>query len=65
MNLSSETNDKKKVIYISLGTLFNNSIEFYESCFKAFDNMDAKIIMSVGENTDSNTFKSSPSNFIS
>jgi MGT family glycosyltransferase len=59
-----ETNDKKKVIYISLGTIFNNSIEFYENCFKAFDNMDAKIIMSVGKNIDVNTFKSIPSNFI-
>jgi MGT family glycosyltransferase len=59
-----ETNDKKKVINISLGTIFNNSIEFYENCFKAFDNMDAKIIMSVGKNIDVNTFKSIPSNFI-
>lgn len=64
MSFSLETNDKKKVIYISLGTIFNNSIEFYESCFKAFDNMDVKVIMSVGENTDINTFKFIPSNFI-
>lgn len=65
MSISLETNDKKKVIYISLGTIFNTSIEFYESCFKAFDNMDdVQIIMSVGENIDVNTFKSIPSNFI-
>jgi len=64
MSLSLETNDRKKVIYISLGTIFNNSIEFYESCFKAFDDMDVKIIMSIGKNIDVNTFKSIPSNFI-
>lgn len=64
MSLSLETNDKKKVIYISLGTIFNKSIEFYESCFKAFDNMDVKIIMSIGKTIDVNTFKSIPSNFI-
>ncbi len=64
MFLSLETNDKKKVIYISLGTIFNNSIEFYENCFKAFDNMDVKIIMSIGKNIDVNTFKSIPSNFV-
>lgn len=63
MGFSLENNNKK-VIYISLGTIFNNSIEFYENCFKAFDNMDAQIIMSVGKNTDINTFKSIPSNFI-
>ena len=64
MSFSLETNDKKKIIYISLGTIFNNSIEFYESCFKAFDNMDVKIIMSVGKNTDISAIKSIPSNFI-
>jgi len=64
MNFSLETNDKKKVIYISLGTIFNKSIEFYESCFKAFANMDAKIILSVGKDIDINTFGVIPSNFI-
>jgi len=64
MNFSLEANEKKKVIYISLGTIFNNSIEFYENCFKAFDNMDVKIVMSVGKNTDINAFKYIPSNFI-
>ncbi|MCB2295276.1 glycosyl transferase [Clostridium algoriphilum] len=64
LNFSLETNDKKKVIYISLGTVFNGSIEFYENCFNAFADMDAKIIMSVGKDTDINTFRNIPSNFI-
>ena len=64
MNFSLKPNGNKKVIYISLGTIFNNSIEFYESCFKAFANMDVNIIMSVGKDTDISTFKSIPSNFI-
>ncbi|MBW9173072.1 macrolide family glycosyltransferase [Clostridium estertheticum] len=63
MSLSLEANDKK-VIYIALGTIFNNSIEFYESCFKAFGDMNVEIIMSVGKNIDVNTFKSIPSNFV-
>lgn len=59
------TNDySSKIIYISLGTIFNNSIEFYESCFKAFKKMDASIIMSVGKNIDINVFKAIPPNFI-
>lgn len=57
-------NDNKKIAYISLGTIFNNSIEFYENCFKAFDNMDIKVIMSVGKTIDINAFKHIPSNFI-
>ncbi|AVK50701.1 glycosyl transferase [Clostridium sp. MF28] len=59
------SNDEdKKVIYISLGTIFNNSIEFYECCFKAFCNMNVKVIMSVGRKIDISMFKNIPSNFI-
>lgn len=57
-------NEDKKVIYISLGTIFNNSIEFYECCFKAFYNMNVKVIMSVGRKIDISIFKNIPSNFI-
>ncbi|AEY67948.1 macrolide family glycosyltransferase [Clostridium sp. BNL1100] len=56
--------EKSKIIYISLGTIFNKSIEFYESCFEAFRGMDAKIIMSVGMNIDIDSFKDIPDNFI-
>ena len=55
---------KSKMIYISLGTIFNKSIEFYESCFEAFRGMDAKIIMSVGMNIEIYSFKDIPDNFI-
>lgn len=57
-------NDKSKLIYISLGTIFNKSVEFYESCFEAFGSMDVKIIMSVGMNIDISSFKNVPNNFI-
>lgn len=56
--------EDKKIIYISLGTIFNNSIEFYEKCFKAFKDMDVKVIMSVGRKKDISIFKDIPSNFI-
>ncbi|WP_010250909.1 macrolide family glycosyltransferase [Acetivibrio cellulolyticus] len=54
----------KKVIYISLGTIFNDSIEFYESCFEAFKDMDVKVVMSIGNRIDIGAFKSIPDNFI-
>ncbi|EKQ56608.1 MULTISPECIES: macrolide family glycosyltransferase [unclassified Clostridium] len=57
-------NEDKKIIYISLGTIFNNSIEFYESCFKAFENMNVQVVMSVGKKININEFKSIPLNFI-
>ena len=41
--------EKKKLIYISLGTTFNNNIEFYKMCIETFKNMkEFQIIMSVG-----------------
>ncbi|OPZ83526.1 MAG: Oleandomycin glycosyltransferase [Firmicutes bacterium ADurb.Bin419] len=54
----------KKVIYISLGTIFNDGVEFYESCFEAFKDMDAKVVLSIGNRIDKSTFKSIPDNFI-
>lgn len=57
-------NDNQKIVYISLGTIFNNSIDFYENCFKAFSNMDVKVVMSVGKNTDITSLSDIPSNFI-
>lgn len=61
---SLQISENKKTIYISLGTVFNESIEFYQCCLKAFEDIDAKIIMSVGKSIDISTFKSVPSNFI-
>ncbi|HEX2926352.1 MAG TPA: macrolide family glycosyltransferase, partial [Ruminiclostridium sp.] len=63
-DLLSVGRDKSKTICISLGTIFNQSIEFYESCFSAFRDMDAKIIMSVGRNIDISRFKDIPDNFV-
>ncbi|OOM72703.1 macrolide family glycosyltransferase [Clostridium sp. BL-8] len=57
-------NDNQKIVYISLGTIFNNSIDFYENCFKAFSNMDVKVVMSVGKTTDITSLSYIPSNFI-
>ncbi|WP_459476500.1 macrolide family glycosyltransferase [Clostridium saccharoperbutylacetonicum] len=63
IDFNLENKENKKIIYISLGTIFNNSIEFYESCFKAFKDMDVEVIMSVGKKIDINIFKDIPSNF--
>lgn len=57
-------NEHQKIVYISLGTIFNNSIDFYKNCFKAFGKMDIKVVMSVGKNIDLNSLSDIPSNFI-
>ena len=36
------------IVYVSLGTLFNDAVPFYRTCFEAFDGLDAQIVLSVG-----------------
>ncbi|WP_199613560.1 macrolide family glycosyltransferase [Paenibacillus alkalitolerans] len=54
----------RKVVYISMGTVFNQQKHFYEMCFEAFKDLDAAIVMSVGKNTNLSEFSSTPDNFI-
>lgn len=54
---------KKKLIYISLGTINNKNIEFYENCISAFKDYDVDVIMSVGRNTDIKNLGHIPNNF--
>ena len=42
--------ENKKLIYISLGTIFNDSIEFYKTCIETFENLkEFQVIMSIGK----------------
>ncbi|HEX2924833.1 MAG TPA: nucleotide disphospho-sugar-binding domain-containing protein, partial [Ruminiclostridium sp.] len=67
---SRETNfpfdrlDGKYVIYISLGTVFNNDVDFYYKCFEALKDMDICAVLSVGSNVDTGALKNIPANFI-
>ncbi|MFC0216554.1 macrolide family glycosyltransferase [Paenibacillus chartarius] len=50
--------------YISLGTVFNQSIDFYRLCFEAFGNTDQTIVMSVGNRVQISDLGDIPQNFI-
>lgn len=63
-SIEVEKRNNKKVIYISLGTVLNQNEHFYQSCLKAFKDSDYEVIMSVGENTNIETFGRLPENFI-
>jgi len=51
-------------IYISLGTVFNNAIEFYKCCFEAFGGTDHTIILSIGSRVQISDLREIPTNFI-
>ncbi|WP_223594731.1 macrolide family glycosyltransferase [Neobacillus bataviensis] len=54
----------KSLIYISLGTVFNQAIDFYKLCFEAFGNSDHTVVMSIGEKTQLADLGEIPQNFI-
>ncbi|OIK16687.1 glycosyl transferase family 1 [Bacillus sp. MUM 116] len=54
----------KSPIYISLGTVFNQAIDFYKLCFEAFENTDHTIVMSIGEKAQIADLGEIPKNFI-
>ncbi|GMA62790.1 glycosyl transferase family 1 [Alicyclobacillus fastidiosus] len=56
--------DTDNLIYISLGTVFNQAVDFYKLCFAAFANTKYTVILSVGEQTEITQLGDIPANFI-
>ncbi|MCH4565862.1 macrolide family glycosyltransferase [Bacillus sp. ES1-5] len=56
--------EEKSAIYISLGTVFNEALDFYKLCIKAFENSEHTIVMSIGSKTKISDLGNIPKNFI-
>ncbi|MEH7374382.1 macrolide family glycosyltransferase [Neobacillus drentensis] len=54
----------KRPIYISLGTVFNQAIDFYKLCFESFGNSNHTVVMSIGEKVQISDLGEVPKNFI-
>ena len=52
------------LIYISLGTVLNQSIDFYKLCFQALGNTDHTVVMSIGDKVHISDLGEIPTNFI-
>ncbi len=52
------------IIYISLGTVFNDQADFYRTCLEAFADSDRKVVLSVGKWTNIAALGSVPRNII-
>jgi MGT family glycosyltransferase len=52
------------LIYISLGTVFNNRPEFFRACMEAFGGLPLKVVMSVGRRVDLAALGPAPGNFL-
>ena len=53
-----------RVVYISMGTLFNENVNFYRTCFEAFRGEDCRVILSTGANVALTDLGAPPENFI-
>ena len=63
-NFKFKKDKNKKLIYVSLGTIFNTLEKFYFLCIEAFkDSEEYQVILSVGKFVDMNKFKDVPKNF--
>lgn len=62
---SFPTEDLKneKVIFISMGTVFNEQPALYEKCFEAFKDVDATVVLVVGKRINISQFENIPKNF--
>ncbi|HEK9100405.1 glycosyl transferase [Bacillus pfraonensis] len=54
---------KKPVIFISMGTVFNEQPELYEKCFDAFQDIGATVLLVVGKKINISQFEKIPANF--
>ncbi len=53
-----------RLIYVSLGTLFNSDATFYRNCFEAFRNQNVRVIMSVGTTVSLDSLGAPPPNIV-
>ncbi|MEO8397717.1 MAG: macrolide family glycosyltransferase [Chloroflexota bacterium] len=56
--------DVKPVIYISLGTVRNDNLAFFQKCIQAFAATSYTVVMSIGAKVDSGALGAIPANFI-
>ncbi|MCY7781652.1 MULTISPECIES: macrolide family glycosyltransferase [Bacillus] len=63
-DFSIEQLKDEKVIYISMGTVLDNTEEFFNLCIDAFSGFNGKVVIAAGEKADLTKIKQAPENFI-
>ncbi|NEO79842.1 macrolide family glycosyltransferase [Moorena sp. SIO4G3] len=54
----------ESVIYISLGTFYNQDVSFFKKCLQAFGHSNHRVVMTVGKSLDIQLLGEIPANFI-
>jgi MGT family glycosyltransferase len=61
--ISFEGIHDRPLLFISLGTVFNNAPQFYQTCFSAFGGTEWHVVLSMGNPIDPAVCQSVPANF--
>ena len=56
--------DRQPLLYISLGTVFNDRLAFYRQCFEAFGDQPWQVVLSIGEKVEQESLGPIPANFL-
>jgi MGT family glycosyltransferase len=56
--------EDRQVVFISLGTIFNERVDFYRNCVQAFADADYRVVMAIGHKLAIDALGPIPSNFI-
>lgn len=64
LDLPFNLSGSRKLIYISLGTILNNNINFYNQCIDAFRDTDYQVVLSIGSKTEVSSLQPLPDNII-
>ncbi|MEQ1731522.1 MAG: macrolide family glycosyltransferase [Vicinamibacterales bacterium] len=59
---ASEPPDARPLVYVSLGTLFNNRIDFYTQCIEAFADQPVRVLIAIGDHVSAEALGTLPSN---
>jgi MGT family glycosyltransferase len=63
-NFLLEKLSNKPILYISLGTVFNNQPDFFKLCFEAFAGQPWQVVLSIGKSIDPTVLGPIPDNFL-
>lgn len=54
----------RRVVYVSLGTVFNDNLPFFQTCLKALAGSEYTVVMSIGKRVNMTDLGDIPANFI-
>lgn len=52
------------LVFVSLGTIFNERPDFYQACFAALGDLPVQVVLAVGDKVDQEALGEVPANFI-